>query len=645
MKSKKTNILIVLLVAVSVVILSRTQFIRDVEYRLYDRCLLLNQPAPKTDKIALIGIDDITLENLGRWPLPRNYYATLLNFLYYFPPLATGFDILFMEPDPVNPEADVSFGKLAGMMDTACFGYYFGTSAGRIGSEGFHPDLLSEKLVNVKGNKLHLPEAKSYELPINELHYNLGFLNAPRGKESAILKTSSKDGTIRDIPLIMRFGTDIYPSFVLQLIKNYYQIKLEDIEVIINKQVVLHLPDDKPIKIPIDRSGMMMINYTGGLSSFTTISFESILRGAQSLSKQTNTDFKPDMLKNTVTVIGVTATGIDVGQLPLKDALGPLALVHLNALRTIIERNFICRIDYKWALLLTVVSVIISAVVSVILSPLAGLLAFLVYFLAVTAFYFVMIEIGFWLPIVPAVIGCAVTYLGITCVNLINEEREKRRIKIMFGHYVSPNILEDILRSPSTLKLGGENRELTVLFSDIRSFTTYCEKRTPEEIVSILNEYLDAMTEVILNNGGTLDKYVGDEIMAVFGAPGEHMKDNHALQAVKTACAMTERLAELKEKWKLEGKEPFNIGIGVNTGIMKVGNMGSKRLFDYTVIGDEVNVGARIESLTREYDVAVIISESTYEKVKEFVKCRKLGSTLVKGKNKPVTIYELEKLL
>ena len=437
MKTKRINILIVLSVTVIVVFFSKTRFIQDVEYRLYDRCLLSNQPALKSSNIALVGIDDTTLAKLGKWPLPRNYYAVLLNFLYYFPPSAVGFDILFTESDIINPSADISLGKLSEMMGNVCFGYYFGfkTLFDVDVSDNVQPVLISQRLPNVKGNITNLPDAKSYKLPIEQLRYNLGFLNAPCGEQESVCASASEDGTLRDVPLFIRFGNDIYPSFVLQLIRKYYKIGLKNIEVVINKEVVLYLPDNEPVKIPIDKSGRMMINYAGGLDSFTTISFEDILRGAQSLSKQDYPGFKPDMLKNTITLVGVTATGIDVGQLPLRERLSPLSLVHLNALRTITEQKFIKRIKYKWILLATVISIIVSAIISSMFSPVLGMLVFLLYIFGINAGYFFLIKSGIWFPVVPAVLGYAVTYLGVTCTGLISAEREKRRIKNMFGHY------------------------------------------------------------------------------------------------------------------------------------------------------------------------------------------------------------------
>ena len=201
------------------------------------------------------------------------------------------------------------------------------------------------------------------------------------------------------------------------------------------------------------------------------------------------------------------------------------------------------------------------------------------------------------------------------------------------------DVIEDIMKDPSKLKLGGEKRIISVHFSDIRSFTTYCEKRSPEEIVSILNEYLDEMTKVIVQHKGTLDKYVGDEIMAIYGAP--HPYKNHAEKACATALEMVARLRALQRNWSEQKLDYFQIGIGINTGKVILGNLGSSQLFDYTVIGDDVNLGARLEGVNKQYGTTIIISEFTYKAVRKKALVRELDLVRVKGKRKPVRIFEL----
>jgi adenylate cyclase len=221
----------------------------------------------------------------------------------------------------------------------------------------------------------------------------------------------------------------------------------------------------------------------------------------------------------------------------------------------------------------------------------------------------------------------------------LTEEREKRNIRLAFRYYLTPSVMDAVLADPSLLKLGGEKRELTVLFSDIRGFTSLSEKLAPEQLVHMLNDYLTPMTDVVFENGGTLDKYMGDAIMAFYGAPLE--QPDHALRAVKTADSMMRALATLAPEWRAEGLPTLDIGIGINSGPMVVGNMGSESRFDYTVMGDAVNLGSRLEGTNKVYGTHVILSEDTEALVRGQVTTRELDSVRVKGKHKPVRIYEL----
>jgi adenylate cyclase len=230
-------------------------------------------------------------------------------------------------------------------------------------------------------------------------------------------------------------------------------------------------------------------------------------------------------------------------------------------------------------------------------------------------------------------------YLGITIYHYIHEEREKRKIRGAFQYYLNASVINDMLKDPAKLKLGGDKKNLSVMFSDIRGFTTISEKLTPEELVALLNEYLTAMTNKVFQYDGLLDKYIGDAIMAVFGAPLDQA--DHAHRACLTALGMMKELRALQKKWEQEGRPVINIGIGVNSGDMVVGNMGSEMRFDYTVMGDMVNLASRLEGTNKEYGTNIIVSEFTYNMVKDAMCCRELDGVRVKGKLKPVKIYEL----
>jgi adenylate cyclase len=257
----------------------------------------------------------------------------------------------------------------------------------------------------------------------------------------------------------------------------------------------------------------------------------------------------------------------------------------------------------------------------------------------VAANMFVFSCFNIWLNLIYPVLTMLAIYLGITVYRYIKEEREKKKIRGAFQYYLTASVINEMLKDPTKLKLGGDKKDLSVLFSDIRGFTTISEKLTPEELVHLLNEYLTAMTNIVFQYDGLLDKYMGDAIMAVFGAPLS--QPDHAQRACLTALGMLSELQRLQKKWQEEGRPILNIGIGINTGDMVVGNMGSEMRFDYTVMGDNVNLGSRLEGINKEYGSNIVISEFTYNAIKEAMCCRELDYVRVKGKKLPVRIYEL----
>jgi len=292
-------------------------------------------------------------------------------------------------------------------------------------------------------------------------------------------------------------------------------------------------------------------------------------------------------------------------------------------------------------------NLIVLLVIALVLGLLLPRLS-IVWSLAITGIFLILYIVGAYflfdifnyiVALATPVIQVGFMFTLIITYRVLTEQREKRYIRQTFSKFVSKTVVDELLKKPEMLKLGGEKKILSVLFSDIRGFTTLSERMTPEHLVDHLNHYLQAMTDIVIKYDGTLDKYVGDEIMAFWGAPIP--QNNHALLSCKAAIEMMTKLKEMNTHWRQEGKDAINIGIGINTGEMIVGNVGSSSRMDYTLIGDNVNLGARLEGTNKIYSTNIIISEYTYEQVKEQVIVRELDLIRVKGKDRPVTIYEL----
>jgi len=243
------------------------------------------------------------------------------------------------------------------------------------------------------------------------------------------------------------------------------------------------------------------------------------------------------------------------------------------------------------------------------------------------------------LPVVPPIAAVALNYAGSAVYQYLTERRQKTMIKGMFSQYLNPSVVNELIAHPEKLRLGGEKKELTVFFSDIAGFTNFSEKLDPVELVHLLNEYLSEMTDIILRHDGTLDKYVGDAVMAIWGAPVE--LPNNALNACRAALQMQTATHRIAERWKDEGKPELVVRMGLNTDRMVVGNVGGSSRFDYTVIGDAVNLGSRLEGANKTYGTQIMISERTYELVKEEMLCRELDLIRVKGKSQPIRVFEL----
>lgn len=437
------------------------------------------------------------------------------------------------------------------------------------------------------------------------------------------------------------FQDSFMPSIAFSLALEYWDVSLDDCKVFPGKEIIVHISSDEDKIIPIDNQCSMIINYAGSPSSsgadrhntFPVRSYVGYVRHTTE-----NVDEWPETraVAGKMILVGAFEKGMadDEKQTPYGMMFG--IEIHANSLNTLLTENYINTPPVIISILVFVFLIMLVALLAARMKnlwslPLSLFISLSMLFVSSVLFDTYNILINYSIPF----LGMFFSYITIVLYRASTEERDKRKIKLMFGKYVSPEVVAQMMDNPP--ELGGVDRELTVFFSDIRGFTSLSETLTPQELVKHLNEYLSAMTDIILETGGTLDKYVGDEIMCFWGAPLE--VQDHANRACTCALLQKKKLAELNAHWPAEKK--LAIGIGLNTGVMTVGNMGSTGRMNYTLMGDNVNLGARLEGTNKVYGTMIIVSEYTYALVKDEFVFRELDIIRVKGKNKPVVIYEL----
>jgi len=349
---------------------------------------------------------------------------------------------------------------------------------------------------------------------------------------------------------------------------------------------------------------------------------------------------KIESLKDNLILTGLTAIGgIDIGAIPLDEEYAMVGTYH-NTVNTIVNKRFIKIIGaFPNYFIMLVLSLFMGFIIQR-LDAKKGLFAIVAGMLSINVAaicFFIFLDI--WFDQLGFNLALVLPSISIAGIKFINEESQKRYIKGVFGRYLSPEVIEVILGNPGALELGGESREITIFFSDVAGFSTISEKLKPKDLVTLLNEYLSEMTDIILRFSGTVDKYEGDAIIAFYGAP--HHFEDHAFKCCMAAIEMKRKLREMQELWRKVGKDELYVRMGMNTGEAVVGNMGSKARMDYTCMGDSVNLASRLEGANKFYQTYAMISGSTYEKVKEHIEARKLDTIRVIGKKDAVDIYEL----
>jgi adenylate cyclase len=396
---------------------------------------------------------------------------------------------------------------------------------------------------------------------------------------------------------------------------------------------------------PVERACRALVNFRGPTAvetagTFAAYSFYDLFYSEQQIEAGETPFVDPERFRDRIVLIGTTAAGLhDVFTVPFGRGKMPGVEIHANVVDNLLESGFVMTTPPWASATAYALAGLGAALASTWLGIWAGLFASAGVAIGVLAAAVLLFAAGLWLPLAGPLSTVALSAFGGTAYQYFVEGREKRRVRQLFARFVSPDVFSHLMADPARARLGGERRDMSVLFSDIRGFTTFTEAGKPEDVVDQLNEFFTRMVEVIFANGGTLDKFVGDMVMALFGAPLDD--PDHADRAVRAALGMRAALADLNARWERQGRSRLAIGIGINSGEMIAGIIGAERIVSYTVIGDAVNLGARLESLNKEYGTDIIISAATRERLKGRYDSRRLGEVTVKGKTRPVEIFEL----
>lgn len=579
--------MIALLTALAVLLMYRGT-LDTMDYFFQDR--FMQKESAVDTRIAIIAIDDESINDFGSWPWNRSVHAQLIDTLAEGEPAVIAFDVTFPAPsadDPDSDEALITAVSNAGNIVMPVFGT-FASSAKRGGIEAL---AMSEPFPALK-------EAAAAVGHINTIP------DRDRVVRNALYSFASKGEQIES------FSWVIYKMFMERS----------------GKQVNTNM-------LPLDAFGQFHIPYTGRPGQYEAIPYSAVLSG----------DVPADYFKDRIVLIGPYATGFKDDYLtPLQVKIPMYGVeIHANIIQALLEGDLKQELDWKWNALILLIAAALAYFLfrkwNMVISFLAVAAIMAVFVIGSSYLYSrgFIISIGYVVPLL--IISCIV----VVGFHYVEELLERRRVTDIFGRYVAPEVVSQILRSGEEgLKLGGTRRELTVLFVDIRGFTPLSEKAEPEEIVEILNEYLDLAANCIFKYDGTLDKFIGDAAMAIFNAP--LLLEDHPMRAVEAAWAMKEGSAALERKLIERFGFGVKFGIGIHTGPAVFGNIGSKSRMDYTAIGDTVNTSARLESNAKQGQI--ILSDAVYQVVKDRVNANSLGEIKVKGKEQGISIYELEGL-
>lgn len=617
---------------------------RSLDSRLVDWMFNLRGGMATAGRCVIVDIDDKSLAELGQWPWPRTVIADLLRKVSAGKPTVIGMDMVFAEPDRLSPrrfaadlaketgikielpeeslDNDVALGEALAEGLPVVLGYLF---------------IMDQDQVP-PGNEAPFPSCNIEWVPAGAkaplLRAWRPLLNVPAigsgGMTEAFWNAWVEgDAVVRQVPLFIEYNTIPYPGLALEM----YRVGTGETtyELVCGVNGMFGVRVGKAY-LPTTPDGMAMINWRGKRGAFPYISACDVLAG-----RTVPADFRDKYV-----FVGSSAGGLhDLRSSPMDSPI-PGVEFHATLVDNILQGDLFRRDQVRERGIiifgLIVGGVVLSAILAycpALLGVLCGILA-LVGSVAVNYYVFFLrnMQVGVAFPLLSIVLLVVV----VMSVNYLIEDRKKSYIRHAFAHYVSGRVVDRLMRDPESLTLSGEEREMSIMFSDIRGFTGLSEGFTAAGLASFLNEYLTEMTDILLGEDGTLDKFIGDAVMAFWNAPAD--QDDHAARAIACALRMQARLAELRVGWEARGLPPVKIGVGIATGRASVGNMGSRDRFNYTVMGDTVNLSSRLEGLTKAYGVGILVSEQTLNAASWQDHARYVDQVRVKGRALPVRIFE-----
>ena len=609
--------------------------------------------------IVFVEFNDTTIRDLapyvGRWPWPRIVYSTFIDYLNRAPAKVIAVDLAFLEPDRTLG-AKIGDATFTAQESDAALAESVKQSRSLV--------LLADAVY--QGTVAHDQAMKPAEWRSRSPRYRLGRAIEERPliipPYQALTDVASAlghnwlaldpDGVARRMAPFIRSGDYYLPSLGIAAGLLALDVKAED--VVLDGSAIRARDRAIPVVPTTVDDGArtrqqltMMIPYrtaalVNGERPYKSFEARHLFESEQQIVRGEKPRVDPAEFRNKVVFLGLTASGlVDVFQSPFGSAgKMPGIQVHASMADAVLSNRFI-RPAPRWRGFATAAATgVLVGLLTALLPLVAAVMAAILTVAAFSWYALSAFRDGLWVEMAQPLTSVAIALFSATAYRYFVEGAEKRVVKRLFGRYVSRDVYHQLLSNPSLAELGGARREMSVLFSDIRGFTQITEKGEPEELVLQLNEYFSRMVEIVFRHEGTVDKFVGDMVMALFGAPMED--EAHAEHAVAAALEMVNALGELNRKWALEGRAQLDIGIGINSGGMIAGNIGSSSIMSYTVIGDNVNLASRLESLNKEYRTRIIVSDATRSRLAGQRNVRPLGDVIVKGKTRPVAIFAID---